>query len=148
MLAGTERDRLLGALSELRAELDAERGRSGGRRGKTIGSTTEPMSGGAYGGLLSEEEEGLVSAIGEALIKIASAASGAHPERSAALPSAIVGALGGAELVMRGEIMAGRAERLPQLLPGFTYLATLPYLGDEEALRVSRRTEELVGSVG
>ena len=47
-------------------------------------------------------------------------------------------------MVTRGEIIAGRTERLPQLLVDFGYLVTLPYLGDAEARRVSQRARELM----
>lgn len=46
--------------------------------------------------------------------------------------------LGGAEAVMRREIAAGRFERLPKLLPDFAYGALVPFVGQEEALRISR----------
>lgn len=54
------------------------------------------------------------------------------------------GALGGAEAVVRREIMAGRIEQLPRLLPDFVYGAMTPFLGQEEALRLSKRARELL----
>lgn len=54
------------------------------------------------------------------------------------------GALGGAEAVVRRELMAGRIEQLPRLLPDFIYSATVPYLGQEEAMRLARRGRELL----
>lgn len=59
-------------------------------------------------------------------------------------PTAAKGALGGPEAVIRREVMAGRAERLPGLLPDFVYGAVVPFLGQEEALRLSRRAVELL----
>jgi AcrR family transcriptional regulator len=56
------------------------------------------------------------------------------------------GALGGAEAVVRREIVAGRIEQLPRLLPDFVYAATVPFLGQEEALRLARRGRELLAS--
>ena len=53
-------------------------------------------------------------------------------------------ALGGAEAVVRREIAAGRTESLPGLLPDFVYAATVPFLGQEEALRLARRGRELL----
>ena len=63
----------------------------------------------------------------------------------AAVPaSAARAALGGAEAVVRREIVAGRAQTLPRHLPDFVYAATVPFLGQEEALRLARRGEELL----
>lgn len=53
-------------------------------------------------------------------------------------------ALGGAEAVVRREIAAGRTESLPHFLPDFVYAATVPFLGQEEALRLARRGQELL----
>jgi AcrR family transcriptional regulator len=54
------------------------------------------------------------------------------------------GALGGAEAVVRREVAAGRAGRLPLLLPDFVYSATAPFLGQEEALRLAQRGRRLL----
>jgi AcrR family transcriptional regulator len=54
--------------------------------------------------------------------------------------SAARAALGGAEALIRQEIVAGRAAELPRLLPDFVYAATVPFLGQEEALRLARRS--------
>jgi len=48
-------------------------------------------------------------------------------------------ALGGAEAVVRRELAAGRAERLPQLLPDFVYAALVPFVGQREALRQAKQ---------
>lgn len=55
-----------------------------------------------------------------------------------------VGALGGPEAVVRREIVRGRAEQLPRLLPDLVYAATVPFLGRPEALRLARRGRELL----
>lgn len=47
-------------------------------------------------------------------------------------------ALGGAEAVIRRELAAGRAGRLPQLLPDFVYAALVPFVGQGEALRQAK----------
>jgi AraC-like DNA-binding protein len=54
------------------------------------------------------------------------------------------GALGGAEAVVRREVVAGRAARLPDLLPDFVYAATVPFLGQEEALRLADQGRALL----
>jgi len=57
---------------------------------------------------------------------------------------AALGVLGGAQAVVRRELAAGRAGRLPQLLPDFVYIATVPFLGQNEAVRLARHAEGLV----
>jgi AcrR family transcriptional regulator len=54
------------------------------------------------------------------------------------------GTLGGAEAVARAEILAGRIEQLPRMLPDFAYGATVAFLGQEEALRFAARGRELL----
>lgn len=58
--------------------------------------------------------------------------------------SAGLAALGSAEAVIGREVAAGRAEELPRLLPDFVYTATVPFLGQEEALRLTRLAHELL----
>jgi AcrR family transcriptional regulator len=45
--------------------------------------------------------------------------------------------LGGAEALVRREVAAGRAERLPALLPDCVYIATVPFVGQDAALRLA-----------
>jgi AcrR family transcriptional regulator len=52
------------------------------------------------------------------------------------------GALAAAESLIVGQILAGNAERLPELLPDIVYIVTIPYLGQDEALRQSREAEK------
>lgn len=58
--------------------------------------------------------------------------------------SAALGVLGGAQAIVRREVAAGRAERLPALLPDCVYVATVPFLGQAEALRLAREAVALV----
>lgn len=113
-----------------------------------VRAAADSLGRGAFAGMLEEEEEELVASINAALARLVDAVAGGHPERVVPLPSAIIGALGGAELVMRAEIMAGRGERLASLLPGFVFVVTIPFAGEEEALRLSRRTGELLDGSG
>lgn len=53
-------------------------------------------------------------------------------------------ALGGGEALVRREIVAGRAEQLPRLLPSFIYGATVPFLGQEEAMRMVEQSRQLL----
>lgn len=56
---------------------------------------------------------------------------------------AALGILGGAQAIVRRELVAGRARRLPRLLPDCVYAATVPFLGQEEALRLARQARAL-----
>lgn len=71
-----------------------------------------------------------------------------HSEGGAQPAQVPTAALGGAEAVVRREIAAGRAERLPQLLPDLIYGATVPFLGQKEALGLARRARQLAESGG
>lgn len=57
---------------------------------------------------------------------------------------AALGVLGGAQAIVRRELATGGARRLPQLLPDFVYIATVPFLGQEEAVRLARQARELL----
>jgi AcrR family transcriptional regulator len=61
---------------------------------------------------------------------------------------AALGVLGGAQAIVRRELVAGRAWRLPQLLPDFVYISTVPFLGQEEAVRLARQAEAFLSSDG
>jgi AcrR family transcriptional regulator len=63
-----------------------------------------------------------------------------YGDRETQPPSAARAALGGAEALIRQEIVAGRAAELPLLLPDLVYAATVPFLGQEEALRLAHRS--------
>jgi hypothetical protein len=58
----------------------------------------------------------------------------------------MLGALGGAELAMRSQLMSGGERQLAGMVPSFAYLVTLPALGEAEAQALSRRAEELLGA--
>jgi AcrR family transcriptional regulator len=62
--------------------------------------------------------------------------------------TAAAGAFGGAEAVVRREVARGRAERLPELLPDLIYSAVVPFLGQEDGLRLARRGRELLAGAG
>jgi AcrR family transcriptional regulator len=52
-------------------------------------------------------------------------------------PCTALGILGGAQAIVRRELAAGRADRLPLLLPDCVYIATVPFLGQREAVRLA-----------
>lgn len=107
-----------------------------------------PGDGDALLELLSPEQQSLVATVRRGLAKLAAAVSedrsgGAVPERAIAV------ALDGAELVMRGQIVGGRADELPALIPSFVFLVTLPLVDHEQALELSQRTSKLIdGALG
>ncbi|HUC00196.1 MAG TPA: TetR family transcriptional regulator [Solirubrobacterales bacterium] len=67
----------------------------------------------------------------------------AYSRSASGPPKTALAALGGAETICRREVAAGRASELPRLLPDFVYAATVPFLGQEEALRLVRRAREI-----
>jgi hypothetical protein len=69
-------------------------------------------------------------------------------EEEAIPSSAARAALAAAESLIVGQILAGNTERLPELLPDIVYITTIPYLGQDEALRQSREAEKLVRADG
>jgi len=66
------------------------------------------------------------------------------PVEERAIPStAGRAALSAAESLIVGQILAGNTARLRELLPDIVYITTVPYLGQEEALRQSREAEKV-----
>jgi AcrR family transcriptional regulator len=57
------------------------------------------------------------------------------PEDLETPPRAARAALGGAQALVVDQLIAERTDRLPDLLPDMLYIALVPYLGQEEALR-------------
>jgi hypothetical protein len=97
--------------------------------------------GGAMAGILSTEDELWVTRLRSGLARIAAALSGgAEPPDSVAVRAA----LDGADLVMRGELVNGNEDWLPQLVPSFVFLVALPIVDQDRALEVSRRCAELI----
>lgn len=56
-------------------------------------------------------------------------------------------AIGGGEALIRRELASGRPNRLPSLLPSLVYAATVPFLGQREALRLVRQARMLLRRV-
>jgi hypothetical protein len=63
-------------------------------------------------------------------------------------PSATRAAIGGVEALIRRELRAGRAERLPELVPDIVYGLLVPYLDQQEALRFAELARESVKKGG
>jgi AcrR family transcriptional regulator len=65
------------------------------------------------------------------------------PVEEEAIPSSAGrAALSAAESLIVGQILAGNTTRLRELLPDIVYITTVPYLGQEEALRQAREAEK------
>ena len=58
------------------------------------------------------------------------------------------GAIGGAEAIVRRELIAGRADQLPELLPDIVYGALVPFLDQQEAVRYAGLARELLNEGG
>jgi len=136
--AGDRHEALLRIADRLCGELGYEERKEEVR---VAGSTLDGGGGGAKG-LLSPQDESLVETVRRGLAKVAAAAGAARSEGTDL--SAVSAALDGAELVMRGELARGNGARLPALLPSFVFLVTLPIVDQDEALKLSWRTTELI----
>jgi hypothetical protein len=135
---GDQREALLRVADQLCAELGYAEGEE-----EVHGAHSRP--GGTSGrvmGVLSPQDESLVATVRRGLAKVAAAAGAARSD--GADQSAVSAALDGAELVMRGELARGNATQLPALMPSFVFLVTLPILEQDEALKLSWRTSELL----
>lgn len=136
--AGDEREALLRAADLLCAELGypAEAEEAPGARSL--------RSGDGMAGVLSPQDESLVAELRRKLAGVAAAAGPSQPDDP---PEGAVGAaLDGMEMVIRGELVSGNLHRLALLMPSFVFLVTLPIVAQDEALRLSRRTGELVAA--
>lgn len=134
MAAGSERE----VLAEVGDRLCAELGYTGG----AVVEETEATSSNAaiYARVLSPADERLVAAARQSLGQIAAAVSELRPPvLSETVRRAL---LDGAELMMRGELAAGKP--ISPLMPSFVYLIALPSVTRDEALKLSRRTAELL----
>lgn len=76
--------------------------------------------------------------LGSLIERIRSFAAGVAPA------TATRGALGGAELLVRRELIAGRADHLPELLPDITYGTVVPFLDQHEALGYAELARDLI----
>lgn len=141
MLAGNEREALLGVADQLSREL-------GYREGSEPPAARSRLSAErwAAAGLLDPEEEALVARLRRALAQVAAAIDGGGEGAS---ENAVDATLDGTELVIRGELVSGNAAQLPALLPGFVFLVALTMVNQDRALELSRRTGELLeGALG
>lgn len=140
MQAGKERERLLWVAGALERQLGFEAPiEAPGPAGR--------LARGRFGDLLEAEDERLVVAISEALARLAGALAGGEGARGETR-GATLATLEGAELVIATEIVAGREERVAEILPGAVFLVVLPALGEAEGMRLAQRTEELLAVGG
>jgi hypothetical protein len=114
------------------------------------GGAEDPARVGAFSGgereartdILHPEDELLVARVRSGLTRLADALGAA--EQPEAVQRVLAATLDGAEMTMRGELMRGRCERLPALMPSFVFLVTLPVVSQDEAFDLSQRTIELL----
>jgi hypothetical protein len=98
-----------------------------------------------FQGLLDPADEELVRALGDELEAVAWAIVPAtRPEGMLPLDSAVVGLVGGAEMVMRTRLAAGEGESIELLLPDFVYLTTLLFCDRVRARALALRIRELL----
>jgi hypothetical protein len=137
VLAGSEREALLGVADQLSIEL-------GYAEGEEIPGAHSPLGGeeGALAGILNSEDELLVASVRRGLAKVVAALGGEGSDGASG--RAVGAALDGAEMVMRGELVSGNAAKLPALMPSFVYLVTLPVVDQDRALELSKRTARLL----
>jgi hypothetical protein len=108
--------------------------------GSFSGDEGEPRA-----GTLDPEDELLVAKVRGALTQLADALGTA--EQAEPAQRLVDATLNGAEMTMRGELMRGRCERLPALMPSFVFLVALPIVHQDEAFELSQRTFELLTDV-
>lgn len=133
MLAGNEREALLRVARRLSVEL----GYTDGEETPCADSTLREV--GVMAGILDSEDELLVDTVRQDLAKVAAALDGTGRSKSA------VGAtLDGVEMVMRGELVSGNGRQLLGLMPSFVFLVALTVVDQDRALRLARRTEEIL----
>lgn len=136
MSPGDPRQVLLRIADQLCAELGCAEG-EGGPAGHP-----QLTRGNGISDVLTPQDELLVTAMRQALGRVAAAAGSATP---GAVPEpAVRAALDGAEMVIRGELVSGNGSRLASLMPSFVFLVTLPIMEQDRALELSRRTLELI----
>lgn len=135
MPAGNHGEALLEVADQLCAELGFE------GAGQIPGARSVLGVKGVMGGILSPEDEALSRRLREALARIA-AALGFDGEGERA--RVVTVALDGAEMALRGELVSGNADQLPQLLPSLVFLVALPLVDQDRAIELSRRTAELI----
>lgn len=136
MAAGDGREALLRVASRLSIELGYADGEDLPAVRSLRGEETTQMD------FLDAEDELLVTEVRLGLARMAHAlGAAARAEASQRLVSA---ALDGAEMTMRGELMSGRSEQLPALMPSFVFLVALPIVPQDRAFELSRRAFELL----
>jgi AcrR family transcriptional regulator len=89
-----------------------------------------PAAGGRAGALYASSRAALLAAVEKG-----------REQGEASVPaSAARGALAGVEVLVVAKVLAGEAERLGEFAPDITYLLTVPYLGQDAALRAAGTT--------
>jgi hypothetical protein len=139
-VSGTEWGQIVEAIEELCRELGlGEELSDQSRRWAEAGKPAQ--------GHLDAGDEELIARLRRALARLAIGVRSGE-DGTGDSESAVLAALDGAELVVRGEILLGNGARLSVLAPSFAFLTTLPVTGKKRALALSRRVDELLGNAG
>jgi hypothetical protein len=134
---GNAREALLRVAKRLSVELGYADGGD-----TTLGASLSGGQAEAQADTLDPKDERLVAEVRHGLARLADALGAAeHPEPVQRLLTAT---LDGAEMMMRRELMRGRCERLPALMPSFVFLVALPIAPQDEAIELSQRTIDLL----
>jgi hypothetical protein len=137
VLAGRDREALPEVANRLSVELGYTEGEELPGAHSTLGIEE------AMAGILNSEDELLVAGVRRGLARVAAALGGEGSEAGTS-GRAVRAALDGAEMAMRGELVRGKDERLPAMMPSFVFLVALTVVDQDRALELSRRTEELL----
>jgi hypothetical protein len=135
VLSRTKRGALLGVADRLSQDLG---------RADDEDSSWEPRPATRAGwqGSLDPEDEDLVASLRAALARIAAALDGGAATEVSS--GGVISALDHVELMIRGTLLIGRADRLTELLPGFVFMVALPVAEHGPALELSRRSERMI----
>jgi hypothetical protein len=93
-----------------------------------------------FGELLDPEDERLIATARRSLTRIAAAVGAGHSDSAPDKTVSLL--LDGAEIVMRAELVRGNP--LAKAMPDFVFLVVLPFVEQDEALELSRRTAALL----
>jgi len=134
--AGEERK----ALAEIAGRLCAEFGYSLDREDGSLTPPPGPQHR-LLDDLLNPEDQQLIATARRALTQIAAALGDDKPEHGQ-ITRTVRMLIDGAELVMRGELAAGK--QVIGVIPSFVYLIALPMIEQDEALELADRASALL----
>jgi hypothetical protein len=108
--------------------------------GEIPGARSTLADAGVASGILNSEDQALVADLRRGLAKLAEGLGATEDEGV----QAVGVALDSVERTVLGQLVSGNEKQLPKLMPSFVFLVALPLVGQDHALELSARTEELV----